>query len=193
MLKKYLATYRSSSHRREAQPMHELKILNVQSLPSALAKAKTYRFLGEPDEAESICLDILAVEPNHQDALIQLLLSLTDKFSHGDLPDSYGRAREIVEKLDDTYCKYYYIGIIFEKRAKSHLKKGGPGAVESSYQWFVKAMAAFEKALSDCDPDNQDAILRWNSCARLLNNHPEIRPNEDNNANLLLDPFETPH
>lgn len=173
--------------------MHELKTLSAKALPSALAKAKTYRFLGEPDEAESICLDILEVEPNNQDALIQLLLSLTDKFSHGDLRDCYARAREIVDKLDDTYCKYYYVGIIFEKRAKCHLKKEGPGAVEASYEWFIKAMAAYDKALSDCDPDNQDAVMRWNSCARILNNNPEIKPNEDSSADILLDPFEMPH
>jgi len=173
--------------------MYELKNLSEKALPSALAKAKQYRFLGEPDGAESICLDILAVRPDHQDALILLLLALTDKFGHGELGDSYSKAREIVDKLDDAFCKYYYIGIIFEKRAKYHLKKEGPGGGEAAYEWFVKAMAAYEKALSDCDPDNHDAVLRWNSCVRLLNDNPEIKPNDSGDADILLDPFEMPH
>ena len=173
--------------------MYELKKLSSDSLRPALAKAKQYRFLGEPDEAESICLDILAVDPDNQDALIILLLALTDKFEHGNLGQCYDKAREIVEKLDDSFCKYYYIGIIFEKRGKCHLKKEGPGAAEACHDWFVKAMAAYEKALSDCDPNNQDAILRWNSCARLLNSNPEIKPGEVDSSGLLLDPFETPH
>ncbi len=173
--------------------MYELKKLSSDALPSALAKAKQYRFLGQPGEAESICLDILAVDPDHQDALIVLLLSLTGKFLHGELRQCYAKTLEIVEKLDDSYCKYYYVGIIYEKRAKYHLKKEGPGAVEASYEWFVRAMAAYEKAFTDCDPNNQDAILRWNSCARLLNSNPDIKPNDADNSDILLDPFEMPH
>jgi len=173
--------------------MYELKTLSSDALPSALAKAKQYRFLGEPDEAESICLDILTVDPDHQDALIILLLSLTDKYHQGDLGGCYAKALGIVEKLDDSFCKYYYLGIIYEKRAKYHLKKEGPGAVEASYEWFVRAMAAYEKALADCDPNNQDAVLRWNSCARLLNSNPEIKPNDTDSSDILLDPFEMPH
>jgi tetratricopeptide (TPR) repeat protein len=113
--------------KRRADDMYELKKLSSDALPSALAKAKQYRFLGEPDEAESICLDILAVDPDHQDALIVLLLSLTDKFKyrHNELHRCYSKALEILEKLDDSYCKYYYLGIIYEKRAKHHLKKEG--------------------------------------------------------------------
>ena len=111
--------------------MYELKKLSSDALPSALAKAKQYRFLGQPGEAESICLDILAVDPDHQDALIVLLLSLTDKFLHGELRQCYAKTLEIVEKLDDSYCKYYYVGIIYEKRAKYHLKKRGSGGCGS--------------------------------------------------------------
>ena len=43
--------------------MFELKPLSQKPLPAALAKAERYRLLNEPSEAESICQDILAVEP----------------------------------------------------------------------------------------------------------------------------------
>jgi len=41
----------------------ELKTLSPESVPRALAKAERYRLLNEPVEAESICLDVLAVDP----------------------------------------------------------------------------------------------------------------------------------
>ena len=61
--------------------MHfELKSISEQSIPEALAKVERYRLLNEPSLAESICLDILAIAPNHQQALISLLLARTDQF-----------------------------------------------------------------------------------------------------------------
>jgi len=60
--------------------MVKLKAIAPEAVASALEKAKRYRLLNEPDEAESICLDILAVVPDHQEALILRLLALTDKF-----------------------------------------------------------------------------------------------------------------
>ena len=60
--------------------MFELKPLHPDAVQAALARAERYRLLNEPSEAESICLDILAVEPDNQPARIMLLLSLTDQF-----------------------------------------------------------------------------------------------------------------
>ncbi len=58
------------------------KPISPASVPGALAKAERYRLLNEPGEAESICLDILAVEPDNQQALASLILSLTDQLQH---------------------------------------------------------------------------------------------------------------
>ncbi len=80
-----------------------LKTLTPEAVPSALEMAKRYRLLNEPDEAESICLDILAVDPDHQEALITLLLALTDKFADNGLNPSFEQAREGVAKLDSAY------------------------------------------------------------------------------------------
>ncbi|MEE2900476.1 MAG: hypothetical protein VX815_18600, partial [Gemmatimonadota bacterium] len=63
--------------------MSELKPLSADAVPVALAKAEHYRLLNEPEEAESICIDILEVDPEHQKALINLLLARTDQFKEG--------------------------------------------------------------------------------------------------------------
>ena len=65
--------------------MFDLKPLNPDAIPKALQKAERYRLLNEPEEAESICLDILAIEPDNQQALVMLLLAQTDQF-HQDQP-----------------------------------------------------------------------------------------------------------
>jgi hypothetical protein len=173
--------------------MLELKSLTPEAIPGALKKAKRYRLLNEPDAAESICLDVLAAEPGHQEALITLLLALTDKFHHSGLIPSFDQARDLIARLDDSYCKSYYVGIIFERRAKYHLRQGGPGSGPAAYECFVKAMSAYNEALSGVDPKNQDAVLRWNSCARILNSNPEVKAEEASGTEPLLDSFDQPH
>jgi hypothetical protein len=173
--------------------MIELKTMKSEAVDSALEMAKRYRLLNEPEEAESICLDILAVVPDHQEALINLLLALTDKFADSGLTPAFENAREVVSRLDSQYCKLYYTGIVYERRAKYHLKQGGMGSGAVAYDWFVKAMDAFEKALSGCDPNNQDAVLRWNSCARIINSHPDVKPDDTDHTEMLLDAFDKPH
>lgn len=172
--------------------MIELKTLSPDSIPSALTKAKQYRLLNEPHEAESICMDILEAAPDHQEALIILLLALTDNFA-SELNRSFQRALEVVQRLDDQYCRHYYSGIIYERRAKAHLKQGGPGSGSVAYEWFAKALEAFDRAMTSCGPQNQDAVLRWNSCARILNTQPAVKPAEADRTEMFLDSFETPH
>jgi hypothetical protein len=169
--------------------MINLKPLKAEAIPAALEKAKRYRLLNEPDDAESICLDILANQPDHQDALITLLLALTDKFPHFGVTPAFEQAQEIVPKLDSSYSKTYYLGVIFERRAKFHLKQGGPGAGSAAYDWFAKAMEAFSEALSADDPKNQEAVLRWNSCARILNSRPDVKADDSSGAEMMLDTY----
>src|SRR5262249_34686502 len=59
----------------------KLKPISREGIPQAIAKVERYRYLNEPGEAESICRDILAVEPDHQVGLRLLGLSITDQFS----------------------------------------------------------------------------------------------------------------
>ncbi len=156
----------------------KLKSLSKEAIPAALDKAMQYRLLNEPVEAESICLDILEVEPDNQQALIIMLLALTDQFE-SELNPAFGNARELLNRFCDGYCKSYYAGIIFERRAKAHLSRGGPGSDVLAYNWFRQAMEAYEEALDGRPAGNDEAILRWNTCARILMNHPELKPSQD--------------
>lgn len=173
--------------------MIELRKLSSESTGSALEKAKQYRLLNEPDEAESICLDILAAEPTHQEALITLFLALTDKFLDEGLNPAYEEAQKVIAQLDSDFCKSYYTGILFERRAKFHYKQDTPGSGAVAYDWFAKAMRAFDEALSGCDPGNQDALLRWNSCARFINRHQDLESFGTEQRESMLDSYDTPH
>jgi len=147
--------------------MFELKPLSKEAIPAALEKATRYRLLNEPGEAESICHDVLAAEPDNQPALIILLLALTDRFGKtyaiGMMP-----ANEVLARIRDPYEKAYYAGIVNERRAKAQLQKGSPGAGHDAYAYLLEAMNCFEKAESLRPPGNDDALLHWNVCARII-------------------------
>lgn len=173
--------------------MFALKTIKPDAVSAAMQMVERYRLLNEPDEAVSICLDILAIVPDHQDAIVNLLLALTDKFSDGQLFPAFEQAKDVLGKLESPYCQVYYAGILFERRAKHHLKKGGPGAGTLAHEWLVKAMEAFDKAMQRCDPGNQNALLRWNSCARLMNSRSDIKSDDIGREEMLLDAYDTPH
>ena len=144
-----------------------LKPISADAIPRAIEKAERYRLLNQPWAAESICEDVLAVQPDHQGALRILLLAHTDQFTgeSGRGP----RAREICARLTSPYEQVYYAGIIQERRAAAKLTARNPGATRVVAGLLHEAMASFEKAAALRAPGNDDAILRWNSCARMLN------------------------
>lgn len=164
----------------------KLKSISKEAIPSALDKARQYRLLKEPEEAESICMDILEVEPDNQQALIVRLLAITDQFEL-ELNPAFGNARELLNRICDGYCKSYYAGIIFERRAKAHLFRGGPGSDALAYNWLRQAMEAYEEALKIRTAGNEEAILRWNACARFLMNHPELKPSQEVTEEHMLE------
>ena len=163
--------------------MRELKALSEDAIESALAKAERYRFLNEPGEAESICLDILRIDQTNQPARINLLLALTDQF--GELPGAHDRAREALTYLHSPYDQAYYAGIIAERRAKAQLTRTG-AASTGAYDWLVEAMNHFERAEAIRPPGNDDARLRWNACVRFLQRHPHLRPATDERAEIEM-------
>lgn len=145
---------------------YKLKQISTNGIPEAIAKAELYRSLNEPEEAESICRDILAVEPLHQFALRLLGLSLTDQFSGGS--DRFRETEEVFQLLSDPYERLYYTGILYERRAKAQLKTGHPPrAVLTLFEMALRSFAEAEKIRP---AGNDDAILRWNRCVRLLQN-----------------------
>src|SRR5437867_6819661 len=147
--------------------MSELKQLHNDAIPAALEKAERYRLLNEPGEAESICLDILTVDPEHQRAIIVLLLALTDRFEKG-----YGvsetQAKELLARMKSEYDRAYYSGIVAERRAKMKLRQHTPGSRFQAYDLLREAMSWFAKAEPFCPPGHDDAILRWYTCARII-------------------------
>lgn len=148
----------------------ELKKLSRETILQALEKAERYRFLNEPSHAESICLDVLILEPNNQKALITLLLCLTDQFGKGQ-GKHHRRALEIVANLESPYHKAYYTGIIAERKAKSTLEGHFPGAGFVAYDLFMEALGHYAEAEKVRPPGNDDALLRWNTCVRLIERH----------------------
>lgn len=152
--------------------MFELKPIDRQAIPAALEKARHYRLLNEPLEAESICLDVLELDPSNEEALITLVLSLTDQFGKR-LKKAFTEAKAAAARFSSEYDKAYYGGLICERRAKAHLERGGPGSGHVSYDWFTQAMDLYEEA-SRLDPGSSDPILRWNTCARIIMSHPEL-------------------
>jgi hypothetical protein len=153
----------------------EPKPISKEGIPAALEKAHRYRLLNEPAEAESICLDVLAADPDNQQALDTLLLAITDQL--GD-ERSVGvrRAREVLARVSDEYRRSYYGGIICERYAMALLHHDAPRSGEAIYESLRDAMRWYERAESLRPPDNDEAILRWNSCARVLARHPSLAP-----------------
>ena len=159
--------------------MSELKPLSREAIPAALEKAERYRLLNEPGEAESICLDVLYADPENQTALITLLLAITDRFGKG-----YGvsdtQAKELLSRVKGDYERAYYTGILAERRAKAKLAQGTPGSRHYAHDGFREAMSWFEKAEGLRPAGNDDALLRWNTCVRIIEKNGLVPREEDN-------------
>lgn len=153
--------------------MIELKRLSVDAVPAALAKAERYRLLNEARAAESICRDILAVDPGNDEARVLFVLALTDQFRHR-LGALWREAEAAAAALRDPYQRLYYRGILHERRAKAVLRAGRFGSEPAIHEDFRRAMACFEEAISLAPHGDDSALLRWNDCARVLNEDPSI-------------------
>jgi len=147
--------------------MSEFKKLHKDAIPAALEKAERYRLLNEPGEAESICLDILAVDPGNQQAVITLLLALTDRFEKGYAVGDT-QTKELLGRMKSEYDRAYYSGIVAERRAKAKLRQNTPDCRFQAYDLLREAMDLFDKAGAIRPPNNDDALLRWNTCARII-------------------------
>src|SRR5438445_6736462 len=146
--------------------MSQLKSLHKDAISAALEKAERYRLLNEPGEAESICLDVLAVEPENQQAVITLLLALTDRFEKG-YSVSDTQTKELLGRMKSEYDRAYYAGIVAERRAKAKLRQNTPDCRFQAYDLLREAMDWFEQAEAIRPPGHDDALLRWNTCARI--------------------------
>jgi hypothetical protein len=154
---------------------YDLKRISREGIPAALQKAERYRIISDPSSAESICLDVLEVDPQSQEALVTLILAITDQFGEGPA-EGVRRIKELLPRLGDEYRRSYYAGIVAERCAKAHLRRGAMGSGELAYHWFREAMDWYEKAEARRPAGNDEAILRWNTCARILMRDESLRP-----------------
>ncbi len=158
--------------------MQPLKSLHQNAVDRALEKAKHYRLLNDPENAESICQDILQIDESHQEALINLVLAVADQFDGG--TSRLKEVRSYLDRIDDEYSKLYYSGLASEKAARATLVRGKPGSKHSAFDWFHDAMNYYDKAEALTDDQNDDAILRWNACARTIKKRGLTARPEDN-------------
>ena len=170
-----------------SKPTHEtefqLKALSGRAIPSALERAERYRLLNEPTQAESICLDILAADPENQQAVILLLLSITDQFGK---THSLERASALLPRLADAYHRSYYQGIIYERQARAQLHRTAPGGGTTAYHLLREAMRCYETAENIRPADNDEALLRWNACARTIMSE-RLQPSPADDSIMMLE------
>ena len=153
----------------------KLKTISKNGIAQAIAKAELYRYLSEPEETESICRDILAVDDDNQIALSMLGLAICDQLSGGRM-DRWSEAENVLQSLTDPYERLYYTGLLHERRAKAQLRAGQP--LRTLVPLIENAMICFEQAEKIRPADNDDAILRWNRCVRLLRSLPGVEQEE---------------
>lgn len=141
-----------------------LRRIHLAAVPAALERARTYRLLNEPAQAESICLDVLAIDETNQDALKTLIMALTDQFAaHAGL---VARARKRVGELQTDYDRCYFTGLVLEREARAQLTRG-LGA-HFAHDLFLEAISYYERAEGMRPADNDDPILRRNGCVRTM-------------------------
>ena len=166
--------------------MFELKSLSPEGVDAALEKALRYRLLNEPREAESICRDIIQVDPANHGALVTLILALTDQLVNKGARCT-DEARTLLPRLQDEYEEAYYAGIICERRASAQLGRRNPGAGFIAHDLLREAMDWYERAEKTRPSGNDDAILRWNTCARFIMEEEHIRPKSEDDFEPVLE------
>jgi len=141
------------------------RLLSKDSIPDAIKKAERYRMLGEPDEAESVCLDILQVDPDNQEARVDLILAITDQFGRERRP-RVDLAMKVVGELTDEYQRAYYEAVVLEREARVHIDLETPPVLV--FLRYCEAMDKFASAATIRPPGDDSAIIRWNACVRAI-------------------------
>lgn len=153
----------------------ELKRIHHDAVPKALELAERYRLLNEPEQAESIARDVLEIEPDNQQAIVTLVLALTDQFTTHHA-NSLHEAERALTHLASPYQRNYYHGVTLERWARAKRREGLP--LHAVDDWIERAMECFEKAEPLRPAGNDDALLRWNTCARMLHQTTSLREDE---------------
>jgi hypothetical protein len=155
--------------------MFALKPLSQEAIPGALAKAERYRLLNEPWQAESICRDILAIDRGNREAMVTLVLALTDQFPQGlGVHEVLG----VVNEFPDEYDRQYYNGIVHERRAQALFRQTDFRSADAVHMLIAHTMESYERAQELRPTGNDDSLLRWNACARFLMRYPQLGPGD---------------
>jgi hypothetical protein len=156
----------------------KLKPISREAIPRAVQKAERYRLINQSWAAESICRDILEIDPTNQQVLVMFVLALTDQ-----LADDHGRimrvVRDTLPRISDGYQRAYYTGIASERSGQALMHRGGMGSEAMAYDALRDAMGWYERAEAIRPSGNDDAILRWNTCARLINGNSRLAPHTE--------------
>lgn len=157
------------------------KQMSRDSIPDAMEKAGRYRLLGEPVEAESVCLDILEADPGNQEALVHLILAVSDQFRNERRP-RLDLAQKYVEQLTDEYERRYYTAVVMEREAVAFLDRGN--APSLALLRFVETMKQYQQAEALRPPGDDSAILRWNACVRMIRRR-QLKPDLTNDEEYV--------
>lgn len=157
----------------------KLKPISREAIPRAIQKAERYRLINQSWAAESICRDILEIEPANQQVLVMFILALTDQLVEGH-GHTMKRVRDTLPRITDAYQRAYYTGIASERSGQAILHRGGMGSGAMAYDALRDAMRWYERAEAIRPPGNDDAILRWNTCARLISGNSHLAPQPEN-------------
>lgn len=155
----------------------DLHDIHPDSIELALDMARQYRSLHEPEIAESICLDILHIEPENQKALVLYILALSDQLHHAGKKTQVQSIEQAIQKLQSRYQQYYYTGLLHERRARFMLTQSM--ARVFAYDYFIEALQFYQKAEKIRPEHNDESILRWNSCIRTIEKE-KLKPRPDN-------------
>ncbi|MDC9725967.1 MAG: hypothetical protein PSN44_08665 [Gammaproteobacteria bacterium] len=163
----------------------ELKLhdIRMDAVDEALLKAKQYRSLLEPEIAESICLDVLHIDPENQSVLIVYILALLDQISRTEKQTQIKSIERTIEKLTSQYQRYYYSGLLNERRARHLITQAMSHSF--AYDYFIEALKFYQQAVDRCPEKNDEAILRWNSCIRTIEKE-KLKPRRDS-EDILVD------
>ena len=165
--------------------MSDLKKISKSSVPRALEMAERYRLLNEPNEAGSICLDILEVDPKNREAQVMLILSLSDQLA--ERMAAFEEARALVGELKTDYDRNYYSGVLCERRARAHFQQNTMSSGHVAYDWFQDALEFFDEAAKNRPKGNDEAFFRWNAVVRTLDTHSSLQPDPENSEPQLLE------
>jgi len=163
----------------------KLKQLSSEGVGAAITKAEKYRLLNDPAMAESICHDILSIEPDNEKTKIILLLALTDQFGMNRSSHATKKAKELVNGFKDEFIRVYYSALINERMGTAALNSSVMGHDYDAYEWYIDAMELYEEAEGLQPVGDNDAILRWNTCARIIMQHKLTRRPSDDSVTLL--------